>query len=146
MMWCLLFFQTSQGFLLNSCLPAAFSNPSSVGSVLTWTFVSFDGAHSYWFCAPGAQRIRAKELRALHGSVLSLLQQSPPTLVSKCLHLHVQAGGCCNLLAPLFSAFHLFLVICSPSPFGLLCSAFSIRSGIGSFHCCLSCACRGSTR
>lgn len=62
---------------------------------------------SYWFCAPGAQRIRAKELRALCGTVLSFLQQSPPTLVSECLHLHVllQAGGCDNLLPPLFSVF-----------------------------------------
>lgn len=144
MMWCLLFFQTSQGFLLASCLPAAFSTLSSVGSVLTCAFVSFDGARSCWFCAPGAQRIRAKELRALRGIVLSLLQQSPPTSVSKCLHLHVpvQAGACNNLLAPLFSAFHLALVIFSPSPFGLLCSAFSMRSGMGSFHCCLSWACR----
>lgn len=90
-----------------------------------------------------AQRIGAEELRALHGIVLPPLQQSPPTLVSKCLHLHVQAGVCNNLLSPIFSAFHLFLDICPPSPFGLLCSAFSLGSGVGSFHCCLTCACRG---
>lgn len=144
MMWCLLFFQTSQGFLLDSCLPSAFSNLSSVGSVLTYTFVSFDSAHS-WFCASGSPENQGKGAQSSPWNCVV----SSPTITSpwesKCLHLHVlvQAGGCNNLLSPLFST---SLIICSPSLFGLLCSAFSIRSGIGSFHCCLSYACRGWTR
>lgn len=147
MMWCLLFFQTSQGFLLDSCLPAAFSNLSSVGSVLTCTFVSSDGAHSSCFCAPGGPEIQGKGARSSPWNCVV----SSPTItshqVSKCLHLHVLVqAGVVTISCLLFSTFHLFLVICSPSPFGLLCSAFSLRSSVGSFHCCLSCACRDWTR
>lgn len=148
MMWCLLFFQTSQGFFLDSCLPAAFSNLSSVGSVLTCTFVSFDGAHPCWFCTPGSPENQHKGAQSSpwncvvsSSAITSQLGVQVPSPVSSC------SGWCCNnLLSPLCSTFHLFLVICSPSPFGLLCSAFPLRSGIGSFHCCLSCACRGWTR
>ncbi|KAF2981316.1 hypothetical protein EK904_000018 [Melospiza melodia maxima] len=67
------------GFLLDSCLPAAFSNLSSVGSVLTCTFVPLMVLTPPAFVLLKAQRIRAKEFGALHGILFSLLQQSPPT-------------------------------------------------------------------
>lgn len=86
MMWCLLFFQTSQGFLLDSCQPPALSNLTEY-LVLTHTLVFFNGAYSYCFCPLVTPENEGRGTQSSNRNVLSK---------DKCLHLHVNCSGWCS--------------------------------------------------